>query len=202
MKLYDFPLSGNCYKVRLMLSFLDIPAQTQQVELAQGQQRSPDFLALNPLGQVPVVQDGDITLHDSNAILIYLTARYDIGGHWLPKQPEKLAQLISWLSLASNEIANGPAALRLVRLFNASLDIERAQTLSKTVCNLLEHKLSHQAWLLEGAEPSVADVACYPYLALSGDGGWSLETFPAIRGWLTRFETLPRFVPLLAESVV
>lgn len=202
MKLYDFPLSGNCYKVRLMLSFLEIPAQTQQVELAQGQHRSPDFLALNPLGQVPVVQDGDITLHDSNAILIYLTARYDLGGHWLPKQPEKLGQLISWLSLASNEIANGPAALRLVRLFNASLDIERAQKLSKTVCNLLERELSHQAWLLEGSEPSVADVACYPYLALSGDGGWSLETFPAIRGWLTRFEALPRFVPLLAESVV
>lgn len=197
MKLYDFPLSGNCHKVRLMLSFLKLEAEIWPVDLGNGQQRTPEFLALNPLAQVPVLQDGETVLRDSHAILLYLAKAYDKSGRWLPNHAISLGQIGAWLSLSANELANGPATLRLIELFKAPRDATRAAEVAGKACQLIEATLHGQPWLLDHEHPTVADVACYPYLALASDGKWSLEAYPNLRAWLARFEALPGFQPLL-----
>ena len=85
LTLYEFALSGNCHKVRLLLSLLGVRYQSQPVDAAARQHKSAGFLALNPLGQVPVLCDGEHCLRDSQAILCYLARRYDASGQWLPQ---------------------------------------------------------------------------------------------------------------------
>lgn len=200
MKLYDFPLSGNCHKVRLMLSFLSLDAEIIPVDLANGQHRTDEFLALNPMAQVPVLQDRETVLRDSHAILLYLAKAYDKSGQWLPDDAVSLAQVGGWLSLSANEIANGPATLRLIELFKAPRDGARAREIAGKACQLIETTLSLQPWLLRHEHPTVADVACYPYLALASDGKWSLEDYPNLQAWLVRFEALPGFQPLITYA--
>lgn len=198
MKLHDFPLSGNCHKVRLMLSFLGLQAELVPVDLAGGAHRREDFLALNPLGQVPVLEDGAVVLRDSQAILLYLARAHDRSGKWLPTDAAGLGRVGGWLALSACEINGGPAALRLAELFGARIDLEAARQKASQACDLIEARLASGPWLLEGDHPSVADVACYPYLALAGDGKWSLEPYPRLRAWLQRVEALPGFQPLQA----
>lgn len=193
MKLYNFDLSGNCYKVRLLLSLLDVSAEVADVDLLGGEQRGEAFLRINPLGQVPVLETGGVHLRDSQAILSYLARRY--GPQWLPTGAEDLARLDAWMSFAANELANGPAALRLIRKFGAPLQPDRPREVARKAFQVLERHLADQPWLV-GTEPTVADVACYPYVALAPEGDWPLTDYPAIVAWCRRIETLPRYQAL------
>src|SRR6185295_3340487 len=85
IRLYSFFLSGHAHRVELFLSLLGLPFEKREIDLAKGEQQTPEFTALNPWRQVPVIQDGDVTLADSNAILTYLALRYDADGAWLPR---------------------------------------------------------------------------------------------------------------------
>ncbi|MBN3790614.1 glutathione S-transferase, partial [Burkholderia sp. Ac-20353] len=123
IRVHSFPLSGHAHRVRLFLSLLGVPFEIVDVDLGAGEQRKPAFLALNPLGQVPVIDDGGMVLADSNAILVYLAKRYG-DAHWLPDDPVGAAAVQRWLSLAAGPIAAGPCAARLVTVFGAPLDHE------------------------------------------------------------------------------
>ncbi|CAK0780234.1 glutathione S-transferase [Gammaproteobacteria bacterium] len=81
--LYDFALSGNCHKIRMFLSLLQLPYVSRTINLVEGEQRKPEYLAINPFGQVPVLTDGDFTLRDSQAILVYLACKHG-GARWWP----------------------------------------------------------------------------------------------------------------------
>src|SRR5690242_15228787 len=96
LRVYHHPLSGHAHRVRLFLSLLGLPFETTEIDLVKGEQRQPGFLALNRFGQVPVLQDGELTLADSNAILTYLALRYDTSGRWLPRDPVGAAQVQRW----------------------------------------------------------------------------------------------------------
>lgn len=109
LKLYRLALSGHCHRVELLLSMLGLPYETLDVDLLQRENRSAGFLALNPLGQVPVLVDGDLVLSDSNAILVYLAQRYAPGSHWMPQDPVGQAQLQRWFSLAAGMLGPGIA---------------------------------------------------------------------------------------------
>ena len=111
IELYEFAASGNCHKVRLLLSLLKLPYQSVLVNGAEKQHKSADFLAMNGFGQVPVLRDGDTVIRDSQAILVYL-ARQCGGEQWLPNDAANLAEVCSWLSTAANEVSRGPNALR------------------------------------------------------------------------------------------
>src|SRR5512139_513245 len=101
LKLYDREGSGNCYKVRLLLSFLDLPYERIPVAMKAGKnQVDNDYLRLNPRGQIPTLQDGEVTLWGSTAILCYLAARYDKTDRWLPREPAQLGEVMQWLELA------------------------------------------------------------------------------------------------------
>ena len=115
MKLYDLTLSGNCHKVRLFLSLIGQPVELVPVNLLAGEHKQPAFREINPRGQIPVLEDGDFRLGDSQAILVYLAKRY--ANEWYPQDAETQGHIANWLSFAANEVQHGPATVRLGKLF-------------------------------------------------------------------------------------
>ncbi|MBB4819433.1 glutathione S-transferase [Pseudomonas alcaligenes] len=194
MQLHDFPLSGNCYKVRLFLGLTSQRAELITVNLPAGEQKQPAFLAINPRGQVPLLVDEGNSLADSQAILVYLARRY--APQWLPDDALQQGRIASWLSYAANELHHGPAAARVMKLFGRPGDLEATQAKARQVLAMVELQLGRHAWLAEGKAPSVADVANYPYLAMAGEGGLDLTPYPHIRQWCDRIRALPGYVEL------
>jgi glutathione S-transferase len=192
IRLHRVPLSGHAHRVELMLSLLGLPFETVEVDLAGGAHKTPAFLAMNPFGQVPVIEDGEATLADSNAILVYLASRYDTSGRWLPRDPLGAAAVQRWLSVAAGELLNGPGLARLEVLFKRPRDPQRHR-LAARLFEVMEAHLAQQEWLA-GTAPTIADIALYTYTAHAPEGGVSLQPYPRLRRWLARIEALPGFV--------
>lgn len=192
--LYDMSLSGNCHKVRLLLSLLELPYQTQPVDLRGGEQRSPDYLQRNPFAQVPVLDDDGLIIRDSQAILVYLAKRYG-GEQWWPDDAYQLAQVVAWLSTAANEIFHGPAKLRVHHKFGRNIDTAMAQQTAEKVLGIIDRHLQSRVWLV-GDSVSIADVAVYPYLALAPEGGLDIATYPNIVAWFQRIRALSGYVAM------
>jgi glutathione S-transferase len=193
--LYRNPLSGHAHRVELFLSLLGLPARLVDVDLRGGAQKKPEFLRKNPFGQVPVIEDGDVTVADRNAILVYLAGRYDKTGTWYPRDALAAARIQQWLSVAAGQLAAGPATARGVKLFGFPLDHARATVVAGQLFAVLEQALAQDAFLA-GSLPTIADVAMYTYTALAPQGDLSLEPYVRIRAWLARVEALPGFVPM------
>ncbi len=195
--LYNYTLSGSCYKVRLLLRFLDLAHDRVQVDFYPGREhKGADFLAINPLGQLPVLEDDGLRIRDAQAILCYLANKYDAGGTWLPRNAEGFGQVMMWLMFAGGEIMAASAA-RLHDILGYDLDVAAARKNAHAAFRVLDDHLTLRdiaggQWIV-GDEPTIADVACYPYVALSGDGGIDHDDYPAIRNWLRAFHALPRF---------
>lgn len=193
MKLYSHPISGNCWKASLLLSLLRQPCETVHVDLAAGQHKSADFLALNPLGQLPVLQDGDVALRDSQAILVYLAETLPAAKDYYPADPAVRGQIQSWLSYAAREVAEGPGALRLNRLFKLGREEAPLHARASAVFAFVDSQLAGRSWLV-GETPTLADVAVYPYLWLAPDGGFDLSPYAHVAAWMKRLEALPGFL--------
>ena len=191
--LHGLKLSGHAHRVELLLELLDLPYR--YVETTAEDRASPVFRAMNPLGQIPVLQDGDLTLADSNAILVYLARRYAEGSAWLPTDSVGAARLQRWLSIAAGELRFGPAAARIIALFNPQADPKRAIAIADQIFPVMDAHLTGSAFLA-AEHPTLADLACYAYTAHAPEGGVSLEPYPGIRAWLARIEALPRFKPM------
>lgn len=194
MKLYSHPLSGNCHKVRLLLSMLKLDHEETVVDLLKGAHKSPDFLALNPLGQVPVLVDGDATLRDSQAILVYLARKHG-GEAWLPTGALELARVVQWLSFAANEVAHGPNMARLHFLLGVPMDIEAVQERARGVLRLLDQHLASRAWL-ELERPTIGDLAVFPYVGLAPEGKVPLDDYHHVTAWIQRIRELPGYVSM------
>ena len=194
MKLYNHALSGHCHKVRLLFSLLGRDYETVDIDIPGGEGRSPAYLAINPLGTVPALADGDIRLRDSHAILTYVASRYGDGA-WVPKEPAALARVVQWLSFAANELHNGPHLLRLNRLLGAPIDVAAARSTADKALAVLDEHLAGHEWL-ELGRPTIADLACFPSTALAGDGGLSLEPYTNVRVWIDRIKALPGYVSM------
>ena len=195
IKFYTYAISGHAHRVELLLAMLNVPFERIEVDLRAREHKSAGFLARNPFGQVPVIEDGDVTLGDSNTILVYLAKRYDTSGRWLPEDPVGAAHVQRWLSVAAGELYNGPVAARGYALFrNKPVPPEITEAAGR-IFTLLEQHLAGQRFLA-GAHPTLADIAIYSYTALVDEGRISLEPYPNLRAWLARFEALPGFVPV------
>ncbi len=199
-KLYRHVLSGHAHRAELMLSLLGLEAELIDVDLAAGAHKQPEFLAKNVFGQVPVLEDGGITIADSNAILVYLATRYDKGRTWLPADAAAAAEVQRFLSVAAGQIAHGPAAARLVTVFGAGLDHAKALETAHALFLTLEIHLNGRDWLATD-HATIADVAGYSYIAHAPEGNASLEAYPNLRAWLQRIEALPGFVAMKATAV-
>lgn len=200
IKLYRHPLSGHCHRVELLLSILGLDAELIDVDLMQGAQKQVEFLKKNAFGQVPVLEDGNVILADSNAILVYLASQYDQEHSWLPIEPAKAAEVQRFLSVAAGPVANGPATARLINLFGAQLDHLKAIETANNLFDVLDAHLAEHDWLV-GDVPTIADLANYAYIAHAPEGDVSLKDYPNIKLWLQRIEHYPGFVPMQASKV-
>lgn len=142
-----------------------------------------------------MIEDGDVVLADSNAILTYLALRYDTGRRWYPSEAAAASRVQRWLSVAAGELASGPAAARVASLFNVPLDRERAKAIAKELFKVVDRELACRSFLA-GEHPTIADIALYSYTAHAPEGGVALDPYPQISGWLRRVEALSGFVPM------
>jgi len=198
IKLYTFSLSGHAHRVQLALSLLNQPVELIEMDLRGGQHKRPEFLALNPFGQVPVIDDNGLVLADSNAILVYLARRYG-NADWLPTDAAGEAAVQRWLSVAAGLLAFGPAAARLVTVFGAGFRPEEVIARAHGLLKVMDAELAGRPFLI-GAKPSIADIANYSYIAHAPEGNVSLADYPNVRAWLARIEALPGFVPMPATA--
>jgi len=192
LKLYEFTVSGNAHKVRLLLSLLGLEYQSIAVNGSEKQHKSAEFLAMNPFGQVPVLTDGDVILRDSQAILVYLARQYG-DAYWLPNAAKDLAQVTAWLATAANELAWGPSRLRVHYKFGRAINVAESEQITANLLNILAAQLAKSDWLALD-HLTIADIAMYPYIALAPEGNIDLSAYPAIIAWLRRIQALPGYV--------
>jgi glutathione S-transferase len=192
MTLYEFVLSGNSHKIRLMLSLLGLDYRSVIVNGSERQQKSVDFLSMNPFGQVPVLTDDDVIVRDSQAILVYLARKYG-NEQWLPNEATALAEVATWLSTATNEVSMGPNRLRLHYKFGRAINSEESRQTAINLLNILQGRLEKYEWLATD-HLTIADIAIYPYIALAPEGRLDLESYPAVTGWVSRIQALPGYV--------
>lgn len=198
IRIHSFPLSGHAHRVRLFASLAGIAHEVIDVDMMNGAHKQEPFLSLNPAGQVPVIEDGEDVISDSNAILVYLARKY--APSYLPADPKGEAEVQKFLTLAAGELAFGPAAARLITVFNAPLDADFCQATAAKVLGKLEAHLEGRDFLV-GDGPTIADVAIYSYTAHAPEGNVSLEPYPNVRRLLANVEALDGFVPMPATKV-
>lgn len=199
MKLYAHPLSGHSHRAELFLSLIGQPTEIVEVDLAKGAHKSPEFLHINRFGQVPVLVDGEVTIADSNGILVYLAKKLG-RTDWLPESPIEAAAVQRWLSVAAGQIAFGPAAARLIAVFGAKFNADEVIARAHAVLKVIDGELADQPWIT-GSTPTIADVALYGYIARAPEGNVDLAPYANVRLWLARIEALPGFVPFRRTAV-
>ncbi|MEP1610507.1 MAG: glutathione S-transferase N-terminal domain-containing protein [Roseobacter sp.] len=199
--LYNYVLSGNCYKIRLMAALLGVTYKTIPVDFYPGHaHKSPLMLSLNPAGTLPVLTSGDMILTETQAMLCWIATQYDPTGAWFPKDnPLEMAQVIEWLGFSA-QLTQSVGAARLHAMLNWPLDVDAARATAIKDMRTLEIHLSDRVldgkkWIV-GDQPTIADIACFPYIALSPDAGMEHDEYPAIRNWLYGVRGLPGFVAM------
>ena len=193
-KLYDFELSGSCYKVRLLSNILGLEYDKQTVDFVNKEHKGETHTALNPFGEIPIFEDGDLRLRDAQAILTYVAGQYDPARTWWPADARSQGLIGQWLSTGGNEIMSAAAA-RLVKILNYDLDLEKQQARAKATFAILDAHLADREWL-ELGHPTIGDIACFPYTALAGEGDISLDPYPNIKAWIGRMKQLNGFIPM------
>ena len=196
--LYDFELSANCYKVRLLLAFLKLDYTRVAVNVFPGfEQRKPPFRELNPLGQVPVLIDGDLVLRDSQAILAYLAKTYDTSGRWLPSEPEVFGQVMMWLFFAASELSAATTA-RLHDMLDFPADEAAVKKSARNAFRIMDDHMTRRehegATWFAGDHATLADIALFPSIALSRDFGVEHDEYPALRRWMRRLRGIDGFI--------
>lgn len=194
IKLYDNPVSGHAHRVRLFLSLLDLEFDSEVINMREGEHKTPDYLRLSPLGQVPTLVDDDIVITDSCAALVYLAKKYG-DSRWLPDDAEGAARVQRWLSTASGELYRGPVIARAIELFGREFDYDAAVQWSDRLLPWLQDELSDHTWLAAD-HVTIADIAMYSYLRVADEGGLDISEYPAIERWLADVEQLDGFIPM------
>lgn len=192
MKLYMTESSGNAYKPRLLLEMLKVPYEKVMVDTKNREHKEAPYLAINPRGQVPALEDEGRVFWDSTACLAYIARKHG-GERWLPTDPAGLAEVMQWLALSNNELHYGLQWARGVANKIKQGSIEEYQGYGNSGLKVLEGRLKKNDWLAMG-RPTIADLACYPYVAVSPEGGFKLEDYPSVQAWVKRVEALPGWV--------
>lgn len=195
LAVYGMKSSGNCYKVQLLLEQLHRPYRWVEVDSAAGQTRTPQYLAMNPNGKVPLLEAGPGRyLAESNAILCYLAE----GSPLLPQDAWQRAQVLQWLFFEQYSHEPYIAVARFICRWLPDdhprrAELPRLRERGVQALAVMEQQLARQPFIA-GAEYSVADIALFAYTHAAADGGFDLSTFPQIRAWLQRVRTQPGFV--------
>ncbi|MDH4607996.1 glutathione S-transferase family protein [Pseudomonas sp. BN102] len=197
-KVYGDYISGNCYKVKLILNLLGLPYQWIPVDILKGETQSPEFLEKNPNGKIPVLElDDGTTLWESNAILNFLAE----GSDLLPSEPRLRTQVLQWQFFEQYSHEPYVAVARFIQLYQG-IPEERLEEYK--VCHargykalkVMEKQLQRTPYLV-GEHYSIADIALYAYTHVAHEGGFDLSGYPAILAWLDRVASHPRHVAML-----
>lgn len=200
MILYDYEIDADAYKVRLLLSMLGVDYEKSPVDVLPGREhRSEPFLKLNPLGTLPVLVDGELVLHDAEAILGYLARGRDGSGAWLPADPAAFASVGMWLLFSARELSAAIGA-RNCDMLEAPGDRDALVAAARAAFRIMEdhmvrREFSGGKWFV-GASATIADVALFPAVALSRDFGVDHDEYPTLRRWMRRVRSLPGFVTM------
>lgn len=196
MKLYMTEMSGNSFKVRVLCAMLGVSYENVRIDWENREHKSPAFLALNPRGQVPVMEIEGKIFWDSTAHLVYVARKFG-GEAWLPSDPLEMAEVMQWLAFAQDEVQFGLQWARGVTVYN-----RRPESLpgylqdARKALDILEWQLSTtKDWLALG-RPTLADIACYPYVKRAPEGGLPLSSYPTVETWLARCEALPGWIAM------
>ncbi|MDP9811408.1 glutathione S-transferase [Rhizobium tibeticum] len=199
MKLYDYILSPSCYKVRLMAALTGVKLDIRPVDFHPGaEHRGLELMAINPAGSIPILEDGALILTESSSMLVYLAAKS--APEWLGGgTAEEAARVQQWLSFSHRLTASlGGARLHEMLLRPGDIAVLQAQgiaALRELEAGLVEQKLRGMPFLASH-HATVADIACFPYVALAPDGGVSLDPYPAIRLWSRAIRALDAFIEM------
>ncbi len=200
LKLFMGDVSGNSYKLRILMGLIGLHYEPIFMDFQAHEHKKEPFTNLNPRGEVPVLDDNGTVLWDSAACLIYLARQY--GGHqWYPSDPLQMAQITQWLSLAATELQCGlQYARRGVLRDRWTLGpLEKAQAFGEVGLKAMEQQLQNHDWLALN-RPTLADIACFPYVESAPEGQTDLSAYPHILRWLERCRRIPnwpvRLVPL------
>ena len=198
MTLYDYLPSRNAWKVRQLLQHLALPHRTVEVSIFEGEGRTPEFLALNPTGKVPVLQlDDGRALAESNAILAFLAD----GTPYLPSDPFARAKVHQWLSFEQENVEAVIGSLRhwtmTGKLARRSVEmVEAKRKGALRTLALLDRELAQRAFIA-GEHYTIADIALFAYASRAEEAGVSLTPFAAFRAWVARVEAQPGFLARL-----
>lgn len=192
MKLYFHPISGHSHRARLFLSLIGADVEIVAVDLTKAEHKTPDYLAKDRFGQVPVLEDEGVYIADSNAIMVYAAKKFG-RTEWLPEDALGAAKVQRWLSVAAGHIAFGPGAARLITIFKAGFNPEEVINRSHAILKLIEAELEGREWIAAD-HATIADIALYSYIKAAPEGNVDLSDYTNVNNWLARIEALPRFV--------
>lgn len=198
LKVYGDYRSGNCYKVKLMLHLLGREYQWLPIDILKGETQTAEFLAKNPNGKIPVLELEDGTfLWESNAILNFLAD----GSEFIPNEPRLRTQMLQWQFFEQYSHEPYVAVARFIQLYQGMPEARREEY---EVCHVRGHKafrvmeqqLQRTPYLV-GEQYTLADIALYAYTHVADEGGFDLAPYPAIRTWLARVSSHPRYIGML-----
>jgi glutathione S-transferase len=182
---YGTAASGNCHKVRMALDILGLPHAWREIDVVKNETRTPEFLAMNPNGKVPVLAiDGTTFLPESGAILWYLGE----GTALVPSDRLERARVLQWMFFEQYSHEPAIAVARYLCCFLKKTEDPRLPELRRrgdTALAVMERHLATHAWFA-GDALSIADLALFGYTHKAGDGGFDLARYPAIVAWLAR----------------
>ena len=196
MRLYDFLGSGNGYKVRLLLAQLRLPFELVEKDIMKGETRTPEFLAINPNGRIPVLElDDGRRLAESDAILFYLAD----GTRFLPDERFARAEVLQWMFFEQYSHEPYIAVARFWRHFlDRPVDDERMDR-GRQALGVMERHLAQRRFFV-GERYGIADVALYAYTHVADEGGFDLSPYAAVRAWLERVASEPGHVPMTQRT--
>ncbi|MFB2880461.1 glutathione S-transferase family protein [Floridanema aerugineum] len=198
-KFYEFFSSGNCYKIRLLLTQLDIPFQRIEINILKGESRTPEFLSKNPNGRTPVLEiEPGKFLAESNAILFYLSE----GTDFLPTDSFEKAQVLQWLFFEQYSHEPYIATSRFwittgkAEEYREALNQKRAG--GEAALKVMEKHLTEHQYFV-GERYTIADIALFAYTHVADEGGFDLSGFPAIQAWIKRVQTQPKHISITQQ---
>lgn len=194
MILYDFTPSGNCWKIRMFLNMIGQACERKNVDLLKGEHKTQEFLTLNPLGQIPALDDNGVLISDSATILVYLATKYG-ESNWFPTDPLEIGEVYKWFTAVGDGVDQGTFAARMVKVFDAPYDYEASVARGEALLNKLDAHLQKNDWLV-GKSVTVADIHMYPYIRLAEEGGIPLEKYQHLNRWFERVESLPGYISM------
>lgn len=198
IKFYDYIICSDCYKVRLLLSMLRVEFTTVKVNFHPGgEHRQPDFLALNPLGSLPVLTDDGLVLRGALPILCYLAQTFDPDRRWYPADARHAASVLMWLDFAERALRPVSDA-HMLSFIDRDVDRSALIAAGEAALMILDDHLAQgeiegRRWIATD-HPTIADLALFPPAALAPEAEIALDTKPAIWRWLDRVKRLPDFI--------